>query len=80
MSTPTFKNLTSIVAWLCFIMGLISVIAPTVIGIATSSIAGTINTVEDGQLWMYQHGYAWLLGMAFFATYFFAVKVRKSLD
>ncbi|MBI3165895.1 MAG: hypothetical protein HYZ24_14525 [Chloroflexi bacterium] len=80
MSTPTFKNLTSIVAWTCFIGGMVSVIAPTVIGIATGGIAGTINTVEDGQLWFYQHGLGWLLGMAFFATYFFAVKVRKSLD
>ena len=80
MSPSIFKTLTSIVAWTCFIFGLISVIAPTVIGIATGGLAGTIITVEDGQLWFYRHGLGWLLGMAFFATYFFAVKVRKSLD
>jgi hypothetical protein len=80
MSTSTFKTLTSIVAWVCFIMGLMSVIAPTVIGFATGGMGGTINTVEDGQLRMYRHGFGWLLGMAFFATYLFTVKVRKSLD
>ncbi len=80
MSTSTFKNLTSIVAWICFIMGLISVIAPTVMGIASGAMAGTVNTVADGQLWFYRHGLGWLLGMAFFATYLFTVKVRKSLD
>ncbi len=80
MSTPTFKTLTSIVAWVCFIFGLMSVIAPTVIGIVTGGLAGTINSVDTGKIWFYQHGLGWLLGMAFFATYFFAVKVRKSLD
>ncbi len=80
MSTSTFKTLTSIVAWVCFLFGLMSVIAPTVIGFATGGMAGTINTVEAGQLWFYRHGLGWLLGMAFFATYFFAVKLRKSLD
>ncbi|MCL4527917.1 MAG: hypothetical protein M1282_00700 [Chloroflexi bacterium] len=80
MSTATFKTLTSIVAWICFLMGLISVIAPTVMGIATGAMSGTVNSVADGQIWFYRHGLGWLLGMAFFATYFFAVKVRKSLD
>jgi len=56
------------------------VIAPTVIGIATGGLAGTINHVEAGQLWFYRHGLGWLLGMAFFATHLFTVKVRKSLD
>ena len=80
MSTPTFKTLTSIVAWVCFIMGLMAVIAPTVLGIAGGVLGGTVNSVETGQIWFYRHGLGWLLGMAFFATYFFAVKVRKSLD
>ncbi len=80
MSPSIFKTLTSIVAWTCFIGGLALVIVPTVIGIATGGLAGTINNVEAGQLWFYQHGLSWLLGMAFFATYFFAVKLRKSLD
>ena len=80
MSTSTFKTLTSIVAWTCFIGGLALVIVPIVIGIATGGLMGTINTVEAGKLWFYQHGLSWLLGMGFFLTYFFAVKVRKSLD
>ena len=80
MSTPTFKNLTSIVAWLCFIMGLMAVIAPTALGIAGGVLGGTVNSVETGQIWFYRHGLGWLLGMAFFATYLFTVKVRKSLD
>jgi len=54
--------------------------APTVMGIATGGLAGTVNTVEAGQLWFYRHGLGWLLGMAFFAMYLFAVRVRKSLD
>jgi hypothetical protein len=61
-------------------MGLIVVIVPTVLGFVTGAMSGTVNTIEDGQLWMYRHGIAWLLGMAFFATYLLAVKVRKSLD
>jgi hypothetical protein len=80
MSTSNFKNLTSIIAWVCFLMGLISVVAPTVIGIISGGLAGTINTVEDGQVWFFRHGLGWLLGMAFFAAYLFTVKVRKSLD
>ena len=80
MSTSTFKTLTSIVAWVCFISGLALTLVPTVIGIATGGLAGTITTVDAGQLWFYQHGLSWLLGMAFFATYLFTVKVRKSLD
>lgn len=78
--SSNFKTLTSIVAWTCFIFGLVLVIVPVVIGIATGGLVGTINNVEAGQLWFYQHGLSWLLGMAFFAAYFFAVKVRKSLD
>ena len=80
MSPSIFKTLTSIVAWVCFLSGLSLVLAPTVIGIATGGLAGTITTVDAGQLWFYQHGLGWLLGMAFFVTYLFTVKVRKSLD
>ena len=80
MSPSIFKTLTSIVAWTCFTFGLVAVIAPTVIGITTGGLSGTINTVDAGQLWFYRHGLGWLLGMAFFATYLFTVKVRKSLD
>ena len=80
MSPAIFKTLTAIVAWVCFIFGLVLVLTPTVIGIATGGLAGTVNTVEAGQLWFYRHGLGWLLGLAFFAMYLFTVKVRKSLD
>lgn len=80
MSTSTFKIVTSIVAWTCFIFGMLSIVAPTVLGIAGGVLGGTINSVETGQIWFYRHGLGWLLGMAFFATYLFAVRVRKSLD
>jgi hypothetical protein len=68
------------VAWTCFIFGMLMVLTPTVIGIATGGLAGTVNPVEAGQLWFYRHGLGWLLGMAFFAMYLFTVRVRKSLD
>lgn len=80
MSPSIFKTLTNIVAWTCFIFGLGMMIVPTVLGIAFGGLAGTINSVETGQIWFYQHGLAYLLGMASFVTYLFAVKVRKSLD
>ena len=80
MSTSVFKTLTSILAWFCFIFGLMAVLAPTIIGITTGGLSGTINTVADGQVWFYRHGLGWLLGMAFFGTFFLAVKLRKSLE
>jgi hypothetical protein len=76
----SYKILTSIVAWLCFIFGVISLVAPTIIGISTGALAGTINDVEAGKLWFYRHGLSWLIGFALFLTYLFAVRVRKELE
>ena len=76
----SYKTITSIVAWTCFIFGMISLIAPTVIGIATGGLAGTINDVEAGKLWFYRHGLSWLIGMGLFLVYLFAVRVRIELE
>lgn len=76
----TYKKLTSIVAWTCFIFGMISLVAPTVIGIATGGLAGTINDVEAGKLWFYRHGLSWLIGLGLFLVYLFAARVRKELE
>ena len=76
----TYKTLTAIVIWLCFIFGAISLVAPLIIGIATGGLAGTINDIEAGKLWFYRHGLSWLIGVVFFLTYLFAVKVSKDLE
>ena len=76
----SYKKLTSIVAWTCFIFGMISLIVPTVIGITTGGLAGTINDVEAGKLWFYRHGLSWLIGLGLFLAYLFAVRVRKELE
>ena len=76
----SYKTLTSIVAWTCFIFGMISLVLPTIIGIATGGLAGTINDVEAGKLWFYRHGLSWLIGLGLFLTYLFAVRVRKELE
>ncbi len=76
----SYKTLTSIVAWTCFVFGIISLIAPLIIGIATGGLAGTINDVEAGKLWFYRHGLSWLIGLGLFLGYLFAVRVRKELE
>ena len=76
----TFKTLTSIVAWTCFIFGMISLVAPLIIGIATGGLAGTINDIDAGKLWFYRHGQSWLIGLGLFLVYLFAVRVRKELE
>jgi len=78
--SPTYKTLTNIVAWVCFLSGLASVIAPIVLGIVTGNLAGSINDVESGKLWFYQHGLSFLIGAVFFTVYLASIKVRQSLD
>ena len=76
----SYKTLTSIVAWTCFIFGMISLVVPTILGITSGALAGTINDVEAGKLWFYRHGLSYLIGFALFIGYLFAVKVRKELE
>ena len=78
--SSTYKTLTAITAWICFIFGVISVIVPVVIGASTGTLAGTITDVEAGKLWFYRHGLSFLIGIVFFAGFLFAVKVRQSLE
>ena len=78
--SSTYKSLTAITAWICFISGVVSVIAPIVVGILTGALVGTINDVAAGQLWFYRHGLSFLIGVVFFACFLFSVKVRQTLD
>jgi hypothetical protein len=78
--SSTYKTLTAITAWICFICGVLFVIAPIAVGIATGALVGTINDVEAGQLWFYRHGLSFLLSVVFFAGFLFSVKVRHALD
>ena len=76
----SYKTLTSIVAWTCFIFGMISLLVPTILGITSGGLAGTINDVEAGKLWFYRHGLSYSIGFALFLGYLWAVKVRKELE
>ena len=76
----TYKTLTSIVAWTCFIFGMISLVVPTILGITSGALAGTINDVEAGKLWFYRHGLSYLIGLTLFFGYLLAVRVRKELE
>jgi hypothetical protein len=74
------KTLTAIVAWTCFIFGIVSLAAPLIIGITNGSLAGTISDVEAGKLWFYRHGLSWIIGLAFFFGYLATIRVRKELE
>ena len=78
--SSTYKTLTAITAWMCFISGVIFLILPIAIGISTGALAGTINDVESGKLWFYRHGLSFLIAVVFFGGFLFSVKVRHSLD
>ena len=78
--SSTYKTLTAIVAWTCLVFGLISVIGPTVVGIVTGQLVGTINDLDSGLLWFYRHGVSWIIGVVLFAVFLYAVKVRQSLE
>ncbi|HEY66313.1 MAG TPA: hypothetical protein G4O02_17315 [Caldilineae bacterium] len=76
----TYKTLTAITAWFCFINAIMFVLVPLVIGISTGALAGTVNDVESGKLWFYRHGQSFLIGAVFFAIFLYSIKVRKSLE
>jgi type III secretory pathway component EscS len=76
--SPTFKTLTSIAAWMLFIFGVISLIVPTVIGISTGALMGTITDIDAGKLWFYQHGLSYLIGLLMTLGFLYAVKVLKT--
>ena len=74
-----FKALASITAWVLFIWGLILVLIPTIIGLATGNLAGTIQTADDGVVWFWRHGVSFLLGVIFLTASVYVVKSRKAL-
>ena len=76
----SYKTLTSIVAWTCFIFGMISTLVPTILGITSGALAGGINDVDAGKLWFYRHGLSYLIGLGLFFGYLFAARVRKELE
>ena len=78
--SSVYKTLTAIVAWTCFVFGLISVIGPTLVGIVTGQLVGSINDLDSGLLWFYRHGVSYLIGVVLFAVFLYAVKVRKALE
>lgn len=51
-----------IAVWVLLIFGLLMLILPTIMGLATKNLAGTVHSVEDGKIWFYRHGLAYLIG------------------
>lgn len=76
--SPLYEILIHLVAWLSLIFGLISIILPTFLGIKTGELAGSIEDVESGKLWFYRHGLSYLIGVAFFLAFLYAMKVLGS--
>ncbi len=74
------KTLTSIAAWLLFTFGVISLIVPTVIGISSGALMGTINDIDAGKLWFYRHGMSYLIGFLLLLGYLYAVKVLETIE
>lgn len=76
----TFKGLVSISAWVLFVGGLTNLLVPIILGLATGSLVGAINSDVDGVLWFWRHGFSSLLGVIFLVASVYAVKIRTALD
>lgn len=74
--SETFGTLADIALWVLFILGVVSILAPVIIGLATKNLAGTIQSVEDGKVWFYRHGLGFLIGAAAFVAFFYGLSVR----
>jgi hypothetical protein len=55
--------LAQIAVWVLLISGILSIIGPIIMGLATRNLVGTIHSVEDGKLWFYRHGLGFLIGI-----------------
>ena len=55
--------LAQISVWVLSITGLMMIIAPITVGLATKNLAMTVHSVEDGKLWFYRHGLGIILGI-----------------
>ena len=75
----SFKWLVSIAAWVLFANGLIWLLVPVILGLATGNLVGAINNVDAGVLWFWRHGFSFLLGVLSLAASLYAVKIRTSL-
>jgi hypothetical protein len=73
--TGTFGTLRDISLWILFILGVVSILGPVIIGLATRNLAGTINSVEDGVVWFYRHGLGFLLGIAALVAFFYGASL-----
>ena len=45
--------MTELAVLALFIIGLISIIGPIIVGLAKKALIVTVNTVEDGKLWFF---------------------------
>jgi hypothetical protein len=72
----TFGTLADIALWILFILGVVNILGPAIMGIATRNLAGTVNSVEDGKVWYYRHGLGFLIGIAALLVFFYGVQLR----
>ena len=75
-----FKALTSIIAWVLFVSGLIFLLIPIIVGLATGALVGKINSVDDGVVWFLRHGVSFLLSVIFLTASVYVMKSRKALE
>ncbi len=61
-------TIAQIAVWVLFITGLIMIIVPIIVGLATKNLAFTVHTVEDGKLWFYRHGLGIIMGITAIAA------------
>ena len=71
-----FGTLADISLWVHFILGVVNVLGPAIMGIITRNLAGTVHSVEDGKVWFYRHGLGFLIGIAALAAFFYGASVR----
>lgn len=70
-----FEVLAQIAVWVLFISGLIMILGPTLMGIATKALVGTVNSVDDGKILFYKHGIGYLIGAVFLAVAAYTLSV-----
>jgi len=76
LMSGTFGTLADIALWLLFILGVVSIVGPVIIGIVTRNLVGTINSVDDGKVWFYRHGLGFLIGAAALVAFFYGASLR----
>lgn len=74
--TGAYATLVDISLWILFILGILLIIVPVLIGLATRSLGGSIQSIEDGKLWFYRNGLTLLIGIAALFAFFFGASIR----